>query len=884
MESSQDGGRLTTFLMGDLVGSTTNWLAAPALMEQALRFHDDLVASSVSNAGGVVFKHTGDGFLSQFDDPDGAVDAARAIRAGLPLAAPELESFLQVRMAIDTGWATSRAGDWFGPGVNRVARVTDLVTSVGVVMTQASAEVMRRTEPGDHLGEIVLRSHDVATGLVGLDGADLAEQERPSNGGRLPRPGSSFVGRVDEMTRVRKLVAEHRLVTIVATGGAGKTRLAIEAAAEEPEAGFVDLVLSHDDVEVARQVADGAGVDMDGLAPSAGLDAIRRHTASHLGDSRRLLVLDNCEHVLASARDEIDQLLDRCPRLRILATSRERLDARGEHLWLLPSMDVGAELFRQRAEAHGVELGDSPEVDAAIVDVCSRLDGLPLAIELAAARLTEIGLGQLVTDLDHLMVSDTATTADALGRRRTMREVVEWSQSTLDEPAQRLFERVALLEGTFGPPDVGLLGGTDPRFLSALVRRSLLVPERDGLDLRYRMLEPVRQVAKALLQERGEFDNAMTVFLDGLRTELSCEYGGGYWDWTTLDRLRPLLPTLWRTTEWLERRGDDRELLSFVAKFAGASMAYADAGRVVDLMADRMHLLADFPIEEQAEILVSYALAGIGSMQVVHTTAAVVGLYQLELGDHPALSFAHRSAALGAMVQAQAEGEDSPFALEMLELARDAALRSGVRYERAAVEAYHGWAHLLAGRWSDALEASDQGLSHVPAENVWHMILTTNRGMALVRLDRSDDALAIVTGHPDRGRYTYWGDTLGYVEILALAHLGRHGEADRLLRTSIERVLGSIHPGHRSDLILVGAWVAVLQDRHDDAAALIAQPVTTRGPHTLQLCRGLEELTGVAATRSTVEDTTVVEHLLTPLLEQELERLATAIARPASGS
>ena len=880
---SDDVGRVTTFLMGDLVGSTAHWLSAPEQMDAALRIHDRVVSGAVGRAAGRLFKHTGDGFLAQFDDPDHAVAAAREIRKGLGVADPPSARFLSARLAIDTGWATPRDGDWFGPTVNRVARICDLVSTDGVVMTNAAAEVMRTTGRGTDLGEVTLRSHHASVRLVGLDGASIV------GGGdvkTVPRPRSSFVGREDEAAELGDLLGRSRLVTVVGTGGAGKTRLAIEVASGRPHAGFVDLVSAREPLEVARQVAVGAGVDIDGLSASATLDNVRAHAAAHIGDRELLLVVDNCEHVLATAREEVDGLLDRCPGLTVLATSRERLGTHGEHVWPIPSMNVGADLFRDRAEAHGIDLGTDADVNDAVERICAHLDGLPLAIELAAARLAEVGLGDLLGDLDAVMLGQGGDDVDGLGRGRTMRDVVEMSHRSLSPPAQRLFERVSLLEGSFRLGDVTLLGDVDASEMALLVRRSLVVQERDGLELLHRMLEPVRQVAGALLTERGEYDAAMDDLVAGLRRIAETEYGGGYWDWATLDHLRPLLPTFWRAAEWLDRQDRHRELLTFVAEFAGVANVYADARRVTSVLGGRVDLLEELAVEERAKVLVSYALAGIASMEIDHTVAGVVALYGLDLGDHPAMSFADRASALGAMNQAFRDGEDSPFALEMLESARRKADAVDSPYERAAVEAFEGWALLLEGRWDEAVAASRAGMRHVVAENVWHLILTTNCGMALVRLGRSEEALALARSHPDRERYTYMGETLGYVEALALAHLGRPDEADAVLGRLIRRVLASNHPGHRSDLVLVSACVAVAAGRREHAASLLAVPVATRGPHSMQLCRGLDETSGATVERAEPEaDVDALERALTPLLEAELARIdALATATPASGS
>ncbi|MEZ5168716.1 MAG: adenylate/guanylate cyclase domain-containing protein [Acidimicrobiales bacterium] len=178
-------GRVTTFLMGDLVGSTAHWLSSPVEMEAALRFHDAVVGDAVSASEGEVFKHTGDGFLARFDDPDEAIAAARRIRGGLASAPDAVLPLLRVRLAVDLGWAVERDGDWFGPAVNRVARVTDLVEPAGVVVTSSVVEVVRAAVDPVDLGEVDLRSHTTGIRLYGIDGAMLSGGPVP--GARLCR-------------------------------------------------------------------------------------------------------------------------------------------------------------------------------------------------------------------------------------------------------------------------------------------------------------------------------------------------------------------------------------------------------------------------------------------------------------------------------------------------------------------------------------------------------------------------------------------------------------------------------------------------------------------------------------------------------------------------
>ncbi|MEZ5168717.1 MAG: hypothetical protein R2695_20380 [Acidimicrobiales bacterium] len=195
------------------------------------------------------------------------------------------------------------------------------------------------------------------------------------------------------MRRVGQLLAEHPLVTITATGGAGKTRLAIEVAAGEPGAGFVDLVAAHDPLSIARQVAEGAGVDMDGIAATAGLDGVREHTARHVGATARLLVFDNCEHALDAVRAEAEWLLDRCPNLRILATSRERLRRPRRARVATPADGLRRRPLPSAVEAHGVALDHSEEVDEMIA-VVQATRRSPAGDRARGGALLDSGLGE----------------------------------------------------------------------------------------------------------------------------------------------------------------------------------------------------------------------------------------------------------------------------------------------------------------------------------------------------------------------------------------------------------------------------------------------------------------------------------------------------------
>lgn len=871
--------------MGDIQSSTANWLAAPEAMDRALRVHDAIVADAVAAADGVVFKHTGDGFLAQFEDAGAAVAAVVRIRTLLADVDADLVPLLQVRLAIDTGWASNRNGDWFGPVVNRVARLTDLSSTTGALASRVAVESARQPLDAVPLGSVVLRSHREPLAVFGIGGASLegaAAQTAPS----FPSSLTTFIGRVDEVGRVAELIGEARLVTVVATGGAGKTRLAIEVGeAAATAAGFADLVPCADGADVARHLAFGVGTDAAALSNTADPDALLDHVISVVGSSEYLLVVDNCEHVRDDIAAQLRRLLEACPALRVLATSREALELVEERVYLLPMFDVGVELFFDRAAGHGIELEPTPDVVDVVTEICTRLDGLPLAIEVAAALLRDRSLREVIANLDRIELARGAPSV-AGERHRTMRDVVGWSHASLPLGAQQLFDRLSLFEGSFRAEDLGLLPDADREDLRLLVRRSLVLQERDALDLRYRMLEPVRQVARSFLAERGAEDAARLALADGFLARFEEEYGHSWWSWSHVEAVRPLLPTAWALVDWLIERGDDLGAVRLLSRVAGAAIVFAGAPRVVDVLSARTDLIQSLPDDEQARLLVLYSLSGIGSMQIDHSVAGVVALFAMELPPSPPRVYATRSAALGAMNNLYRAGDDLQFALDLLADAREVAAVAGSRYERAAVEAYFGWAHLLGSRWDDVDAVSRAGLRHVEPTNVWHVVLSANLAMSLLRRERFDEALAVARDHPDHGRYYYMGDLLGLVEILALAGRGDLAAADAAFADAVDQVLGSNHPGHRSDLALVGAWLLVHHGRPADGARLVSGPLATRGPHTLQLITGLDEAVGVEIDRSFQTEPGPAEAHLPALLVQarDAARARVVTATPASGS
>jgi predicted ATPase/DNA-binding SARP family transcriptional activator len=387
-------------------------------------------------------------------------------------------------------------------------------------------------EPGPELRrlESAILSHDPA--LASPPASAPVPVPRARDHPRIPEALTPLVGRDAELRDLRGLFAEHRFITLVGPGGVGKTRLALEVGRAQAE----DLSFGGCLVELAP-VGDPAGVPA-AIASALDLPDPSR-LAEMIGDRDVLLVLDNCEHVITTAAEVAEGLLRRCPALRILATSREGLRVGGETIWPVPPLapDDAVRLFLTRAKATGapIELSDDRAV---IADICARLDGLPLAIELAAARTRAFPLSQIAARLNDRFRLLTGGSRTALPRQQTLRAVVDWSYELLFDDEQRVFERLAVLPGGCDLAtaeavcaDELIAAGDVADHLRTLVDKSLVVaaPVADGL--RFTQLQTLAQYGRERLTERGDaarFRDAMAEHFAQLCSQSAAAFTGDH--------------------------------------------------------------------------------------------------------------------------------------------------------------------------------------------------------------------------------------------------------------------------------------------------------------------------------------------------------------------
>ncbi len=533
-----------TFLFTDVEDSTRQWEADASTTEALVASHDRLVRTVVERHDGHLFATMGDGFGVAFQRTSDAVAAAVELQESFT-SADRAVSGLRVRMGLHIGEAVERDGDYFGPTVNRTARIVALAHGGQILMSSAAAGLTEGFDTLD-LGEYQLRGLARPERLHQLVKAGLRREFPPLRGERgrvhnLPAPLTSFVGRQAEIDALAIRVSEARLVTLVGPGGAGKTRLAIEAGRrlldEFPEGVWLaELAVLRDPAQVAATAAQAMG-HHDPLADAGGPALVCDRLGAAIGAQRVLLVLDNCEHVVKAAADLVAGLLGLCARLVVVATSRQSLGVVGERLIEVGSLDLPARddaagvkasgagaLFVERARAVHPGFWLDPPTAEAVAEVCRRLEGLPLAIELAAARARLLTAAQIAVRLDEMLALPLRRSG-GVERHHTMRAALAWSYDVLGESEQALFRRLSVFRSSFileAAAAVAPAASADVLpVLGGLVDKSLVtVVDSPGGQRRFRLLEPVRQFAAELLQASGEEDDAARRHRDHLRSRL----------------------------------------------------------------------------------------------------------------------------------------------------------------------------------------------------------------------------------------------------------------------------------------------------------------------------------------------------------------------------
>lgn len=737
-----------TFLFTDIEGSTRRWEHQPE-MAQRVADHFAVLRDVVSYYGGEIFATMGDGIAAAFGSAEAALQAAVASMTRLR----SLD--LAVRMGLNTGEAERVEGDYRGRPVNRAARIMAAGGGGQILVADITATLLRQgryaadlTDLGTHeLRDLAVPERLWQAPYPGMPHDFPAIRGVARYAANLPRQRSSMVGRDADLARVLGLLRANRLVTLTGVGGVGKTRLAVQAAADLlPDYGrvcFVELasVTHEDDVAAAVAFALGVGAVHDPIGAAASI----------LASEPTLLVLDNCEHVIDSTAVLAERLLGSCLRLSVLATSREALDIDGEQVVAVRSLgpETAVDLLMQRAVAAGADQEALPP--ATVAAICARLDGIPLAIELAAARVAVLGAPTVLEALDDRFSVLAGGRRRTLDRHGTMRATIDWSYRLLTTDEQRLFQWLSVFSNGFtieAARHVGSTLGFDVAevtdLLASLVHKSMVAVDLGDDEARYRMLGTMRAFGMERLDEGGSLVVAARAHADWVATL------------TDLPRHDPFSAQVFRNTRALESDAEAwRDAMVLADRLRSVDLATRLCGPPTGFFLLARHDLADLveplidlvPSDHPSRrwVLIAYLAAAGGSLDLDSIA---------QLADEISAADARDPTGAGPMAQWLASGWSGRMELgiDICERAsRDLSLAAATRdlfvgvalLGRTSLIGATGHPNRLVERAADVMDRSDAALSRVTCRLgvAWAIVdEDPERAVALARLAMTEIA------------------------------------------------------------------------------------------------------------------------------------------------
>jgi predicted ATPase/class 3 adenylate cyclase len=789
-----------TFLYTDIEGSTRRWEEQPAAMKAAVARHDDLLGDAIAAEGGQVFRRMGDGFCAVFTTAPAAVAAAlraqRALHAG-PWDAP---GPVPARMALLSGVGEVRDGDYIGAHLNRIARLLAAGHGGQTLLAQSTFDLVRDTLPAGasvrDLGEHRLRDLQRPERIYQLVTVDLPADFPPLRTletfpNNLPIQLTSFIGREREVAEITRLLSTTRLLTLTGSGGTGKTRLALQVAADALEsfadgAWLAELAPLADPDLVPHTVAAAVGAREESSRP------LLATLIEHLRARRLLLLLDNCEHVIDACARMADALLRACPQVVILASSREPLGIAGEAPYRVPSLSLPSaeqpptvatlaryeamRLFVERAQNVQPTFALTEQNASAVADICRRLDGIPLALELAAARVRVLAVEQVAQRLDNRFRLLTGGSRTALPRQQTLRALIDWSYELLTEAERVLLRRLAVFVGGWtleAAEEVCSGDGVDKDevldLLTRLVDKSLVLVEDQHGAARYRLLETVRQYARDRLLEAGEAEVVRGRHLDWFLRLAEDAWSEG-WQGTGPGKAPESLPdidNLRAALEWSRTTTSDETELRLAAGmlFIWIFGSCMSEGR----RALKQALARSDP--SQRTRARARALHGAAQMAGMQTDLAegrawideCITIYR-ELGDKPGL--AHALMGLARWQGLFNDPEMRSTLAEGTALMREV----GDKWGLGMATFLSGDAALERGEYAEARSSFMEGLDHWRATGDTQM--ATNPLISLARVACAEGDYATATAYAEEGLALRREQGLKWALAIALNSLG----------------------------------------------------------------------------------------------------------------
>lgn len=824
-----------TFLFTDVEGSTRLWAADETAMAASLRVHDDILRTAIEGSGGYVFTTAGDSFAAAFSRASDGAEAAITAQTGLAAAdwpGPELK----VRMGLHVGEADERNGDYFGSTVSTAARVEAAGHGGQILMTEP-VRAMAGVDTVD-LGLHRLRDVEVPLELFQL-GAGSFPPLRVVDPWlhNLPPSRTRLIGRDDDVAEVRRLLAADRLVTLLAVGGSGKTRLALsvgesELAHRSGGVWFVDLTAVVSGAEVPEAIAHALGLT---LRAGDHVDQI----IEYLSAQAALVVIDNCEHLTADVADFADRFLSVAGASTLLATSREMLDVEGERVYRVAPLgsdgahSPGVALFADRAAAVDADFEIGAHNEAAVSALCARLDGIPLAIELAATRISVMTPAELLAGLDDRF--QLLSGGRRRGRQRTLETTLDWSFDLLDAATQRVFRSLGVFVDGFDLDAAAAVAdssrGKATAAVQSLVSKSLLVRIERGETSRFGMLESVKAYAENRLDDEDEATDARRRHLDHFHS-LGTAYG-----LAPLGELRlafALRHDLSNITAAFETAAAGDEWVRAAELLNGTFTAYENFGRVIEgfALVDRVVENCDADAPETVDHLLAASLQSYVTVDdfaegqrvaIRLSNSTVPGLRVIGLAFHGwAVSYSQPERSAELLVKAQEEldvaraeapGRNTELAASFLCVLRAGHLCVDFEYEAA----------LRDGQESSAIEQRldyHTGAGSTPGGMV---------SMCLLLLGRPDESLEIFAGQDTR--ITEALQVASGELNIAFAHLERGDleEGRQRVRRLAVRGIARRYAYEANDCLVLLARLAMAEGESEIATDLVLRAGTGTG-------------------------------------------------------
>jgi predicted ATPase len=626
----------------DVVDSTRLWSVDRRSMAASLELHDEIVRSSIERHQGYVFALGGDGFGAAFGRASDAVAAAVDINSALEAAAWTGPA-LSVRIGLHLGEAEERDANYYGPTVNTAARVADAGHGGQVLLTDAIRVAVGDPLDATMVGDVRFKGI-AGTVRVWQIGATKHPPLRSAGRSSLPTAANAVLGRSADVAAVRRLLAEHRVVTIVAAGGIGKTRLAVEVADAEQSrwtdgVHFVDLTDLGANAEVAPVVARALGVE---IGADSSADLVR-----HVADRSLLIVLDNCEHVIDPCADLVEEILRAGGTSGVLATSREWLDIDGEHVYRLRPLDTtgprssAVDLFVERARAIEPDFQPDERTLDDIGVLCAHLDGIPLAIELAASRVSVMSPAELSSNLDDRF--RLLSGGRRRSRRRTLSATLDWSYDLLGSEQQRIFRGLGAFAGSFDLRAVAAVCDIPPDVardeVEALYQRSL-VTRLDDAPGRFRLLETIKSYAEGRLLDTGEAETIRRGHTDHFAELARVDSVLTATSWAHLSRIVPDRQNLVACADRLGAEGRWDDLAPVLVSIA--NLSWGEAATILPRLVSCRESITDPELVDWIRMGESYLYMGMADWgRYVETSQAL-----LRSTDARAVAVGHRNIAL----------------------------------------------------------------------------------------------------------------------------------------------------------------------------------------------------------------------------------------------